>query len=229
MKFSKDKRKVLHLEQNQRDQRRPVSQAHRVCLRKSLAERDLGVLLDHKLNMIQQCTAAAPKANWILSCSCILRDITSKGRNVIIPLFLALVRLHLEYYVQFWFPQLKKILGHTGEGRRRNRKMIKESTLSVKTTKTEELRLFLPKEENAHHSIPVFKGQLQKGQRLSLHNEPHGEYKVLYFVQTCTWVQVALGHVSSRYKKVNFYIENIHWNNLSRDLVESPSLEVFKM
>lgn len=67
--------------------------------------------------------------------------------------------------------------------------MIKEPTLLVKTVNTEELRLFLPGEENAHHSIPMFKGHLQKGQRICPHNEPHGEYKG-------QWVQVALGHIS---------------------------------
>lgn len=40
---------------------------------------------------------------------------------------------------------------------------------------------------------------------------------------------VASGEVSSQYKTDIFYSENIHWNNLPRDVAKSPRLEVFKM
>ncbi|KAK4823879.1 hypothetical protein QYF61_007827 [Mycteria americana] len=44
------------------------------------------------------------------------------------------------------------------------------------------------------------------------------------------WVQVAPAEVSSQYKKEIFTVRTInHWNNLPRDVVESSSLEVFKM
>ena len=65
-----------------------------------------GFLVDSKLKMIQQCAAAATMANRILGC--IHRGISSSRRDRIIPLYSALVRLHLEYCVQFWSPQLKK-------------------------------------------------------------------------------------------------------------------------
>jgi len=54
----------------------------------------------------QQCALAAKRAICILGC--IKLSITSRAKEVIILLYLALMRPHLEYCVKFWAPQFKK-------------------------------------------------------------------------------------------------------------------------
>lgn len=70
-----------------------------MSLGSSLAKSDLRVPVNNKLKVSQQYAAAATKVNWILGC--IYMGTTSKDRDVIILLYSALVRLHLDYCVQF--------------------------------------------------------------------------------------------------------------------------------
>ncbi|KAK4830082.1 hypothetical protein QYF61_008420 [Mycteria americana] len=137
----------------------------------SLAERDLGVPVDSRLGRSQQRTAAAMKANQILGC--IHRGITSRDRDVIILLCSALLRPHWEYCVQFWSPQFKKDVDRLERVQMKAMKMIKGLENLPCEERLKELGLFsLEKAQRGpRHSIPVLKGWLQRGWRVSLHKE----------------------------------------------------------
>jgi len=58
------------------------------------------------MDIRHRCALAAQKASCILGC--IKRSMASRWREVILPLYSALVRPHLQYCVQLWSLQHKK-------------------------------------------------------------------------------------------------------------------------
>uniref|UniRef100_A0A8C5LN87 Reverse transcriptase domain-containing protein n=1 Tax=Leptobrachium leishanense TaxID=445787 RepID=A0A8C5LN87_9ANUR len=102
LSFNVDKCKIMHLGcKNPRAEYRIFD----TVLTSTFEEKDLGVIISEDLKVSCQCNRAAGNASRMLGC--VGRGISSRKREVLMPLYRALVRPHLEYCVQYWRPMRK--------------------------------------------------------------------------------------------------------------------------
>ena len=92
-------------------------------LSKTVKEKDFkGVTMKANMKVSEQCRIAASKGNQILGM--IWRNITYKEKSLIVPLYKAIVRPHLEYCIQAWNPHLRKDIDMLEKIQRRATKLI---------------------------------------------------------------------------------------------------------
>ena len=74
------------------------------------------------MKVSMQCAAAVKKASSMLGI--IKKGIENKTANIIMPLYKMVVGLHLEYWVPFWSPHLKKDIVEMEKVQNRATKMM---------------------------------------------------------------------------------------------------------
>uniref|UniRef100_A0A8B9BL04 Reverse transcriptase domain-containing protein n=1 Tax=Anser brachyrhynchus TaxID=132585 RepID=A0A8B9BL04_9AVES len=220
MKFNKNKCQVLHLGWGSPGYTYRLGDE---TLESSPAERDLGVVVDGKLNMSQKCALAARRANCILGC--IKHGIASRSREMIALLCSALVRPHLECCVQFWAPQYKKDVELLESVQRRATKMVKGLEGKTYEEWLRSLGLFSLEKRRLRGDLIAVYNFLARGS---------GEAGDLFSVITSdrtrgNAVKPSQGRFRLDIRK-RFFIKRVvtHWNRLARDVVTAPSPSEFK-
>ncbi len=100
---------------------------------RSRCERDLGVLVGSDLRPRNQRIQAKNRANRVLGF--ISRSVSNRSADVILKLYLALVRPHFDYAVQFWSPYYRmdnNMLESCSEGDDQNDSSVEDFAISGK-------------------------------------------------------------------------------------------------
>jgi len=174
--------------------------------------------------MSQQCALTASKASCTLGC--IQSSVASRSREEILPLYSALVRACLESCLKLWSPQHREDMDQLEWGQRRATITIRGMEHLSYEERLKNLGLFsLEKRRLWGNFIAAF--QYLKGAYKKDGEKP--------FSRACcnrtrgNSFKLKKGRLRLDIKKKFSMMRVVkHWNRLSREVVDVPTLETFK-
>ena len=193
-------------------------------LSKTVKEKDSGVSMNANMKVSEQCRIAASKGNQILAM--IRRNITYKEKSLIVPLYKAIVRPHLEYCIQAWSPYLRKDIDMLEKIQRRATKLIPG------------LRDLTYEERLKECGPTTLETRRLRGDQIEVFNLLNGYENIdsNLFFQIKESI-ITRGHNFTRVKKqsrldvrkFSFSQRTINvWNTLSEECVHASSVNMFK-
>ena len=220
MKFNLDKCKIMHI--GSKNQLHDYLFYDKVLTRSS-CEKDLGIYICDDLKVSRQCLEAEKKAMKVLGF--IKRTFTHKSENIVITLYKALVRPHLEYAVQFWSPYLTKDIEKLERVQARATKMIPALRRLSYERRLAKLKMFTLETRRLRgeliQAFKIIRGfdnvDAKKLFQFSNNNTRNNGFKII--------LPIARSQVMRNfftYKTIN------KWNNLPCEVVNSPSIDAFK-
>uniref|UniRef100_A0A8D2L497 Reverse transcriptase domain-containing protein n=1 Tax=Varanus komodoensis TaxID=61221 RepID=A0A8D2L497_VARKO len=221
MAFNVDKCKVLHLGHRNR--------CHKYRLgdkwpESSTCERDLGVLVDCRLNMSQQCDAVVKRATTTLGC--IARSVASRSRKVLLLLYTTLVRPQLEYCAQFWPPHYRKDIARLESVQCRATRLVASLQGMPYEARLRALGLFrLERRRLRGDMLATYR--YVRGCHTEVGRDLFSPAEEGRMRSNGAKLREPRFHLDARKHFLTFRTPRV-WNGLPQEVVEAPSVRVFK-
>ena len=221
MLFNKDKCKCLHI--GQANAKNNYLMNNTVLL-STEREKDVGVVVSSDMKVSEQCGIAARKGNQILGL--IRRNIAYRDKRLIIPLYMSLVRPHLEYCIQAWRPHMRKDIDKLERVQRRATRLISEISQLSYEERLQQCRLTtLETRRIRGDQIEVFKIMhgyegLNKDMFFRIKNDSITRGHSLALVKSHSRLDIRKYTFSQRV--VN------DWNKLPEECINATSVNMFK-
>jgi hypothetical protein len=195
-----------------------------VTIEESDCERDLGIMVDHKLSFDQHISTIVNKANRLLGQ--IKRSFVSRNRKVLMPIYKNIIRPMVEYGSTIWSPWKRKNIDFIEGVQRRFTKLIDKMKDHSYETRLARLDITsLEDRRRREQLIQVYKilnGHYDMAPETILHRSSVHKTREHSF-------KLTKATTSLNVRKFYFSNNIINdWNDLSEHIVSATSLNQFK-